>query len=283
MACSGNCSGCSSKGGCADEKKEPVLKTVKRAILVMSGKGGVGKSTVAASLAVTLAKQGRKVGLLDTDFHGPSQPTLFNAAHLHMEGSEEGMIPLEIAHGIKLVSIGLLLEDSDKAIVWRGPVKMGVIKQLLEEVVWGELDDLILDFPPGTGDEAISACQLVDCDKVGVIVTTPQEVALADCRKCIDFCQQIGLPVAGIVENMSGFVCPDCGKQHDIFSKGGGEALARHANVPLLAKLPLDPVFMDACDRGEISAGLEGSAAVREEMEKVASGVQAFDFLLNMK
>ena len=185
MACSGNCSGCSSSGSCADEKKEPILKTVKRAILVMSGKGGVGKSTVAASLAVTLAKQGRKVGVLDADFHGPSQPTLFNAAHLHMEGSEEGMIPLEIS-GIKLVSIGLLLEECDKAIVWRGPVKMGVIKQLLEAVVWGELDDLIIDFPPGTGDEAISACQLVDCDKVGVIVTTPQEVALADCRKCID-------------------------------------------------------------------------------------------------
>ena len=283
MACSGNCSSCASKGGCSDEKKEPVLKTVKRAILVMSGKGGVGKSTVAASLAVTLAKQGRKVGLLDMDFHGPSQPTLFSAAHLHMDGTEEGMLPLEVCGGIKLVSIGLLLEDCDKAIAWRGPVKMGVIKQLLEEVLWGELDDLILDFPPGTGDEAISACQLVDCDKIGVIVTTPQEVALADCRKCIDFCQQIGLPVAGIVENMSGFVCPDCGKQHDIFSKGGGESLARHASVPLLAKLPLDPVFMDACDRGDISAGLERSSTIREAMENVASGVQALDFLRNMK
>lgn len=282
MACSGNCSSCSSHGSCSDEKKGPLLKNVKRAILVMSGKGGVGKSTVAASLAVTLARQGRKVGILDADFHGPSQPTIFNAAHLHMDGTEDGMLPLEVS-GIKLVSIGLLLEDCDKAIVWRGPVKMGVIKQLLEEVIWGELDDLIIDFPPGTGDEAISACQLVDCDKVGVIVTTPQEVALADCRKCIDFCQQIGLPLAGIVENMSGFVCPDCGKQHDIFSKGGGEALARHANVPLLAKLPLDPVFMDCCDRGELAAGLEKSAAVKDAMEKVASGIQATDFLRNMK
>ena len=222
----------------------------------MSGKGGVGKSTVAASLAVTLARQGRKVGILDADFHGPSQPTIFNAAHLHMDGTEDGMLPLEVS-GIKLVSIGLLLEDCDKAIVWRGPVKMGVIKQLLEEVIWGELDDLIIDFPPGTGDEAISACQLVDCDKVGVIVTTPQEVALADCRKCIDFCQKVELKVLGIVENMSTFICPDCGKAHALFASGGGEKLAAKYDLPLLAKLPLDPKFMEACDYGTLPQDID--------------------------
>lgn len=267
--CSGNCGSCSSKGGCTSEKKEVILKDVKKAILVLSGKGGVGKSTVAASLAVTLAKQGRKVGLLDVDFHGPSQPTLFSVSHLRMEGCEQGMIPLEVA-GVKLVSIGLLLDESDRAIIWRGPVKMGVIKQLLEEVVWGELDDLILDFPPGTGDEILSACQLVDCEKVGVVVTTPQEVALADCRKCLDFCEQVKLPVAGIVENMSGFVCPDCGKKHEIFSEGGGERLAAGAGVPLLAKLPLDPQFLRCCDRGAVAEGLEKSSVIREAMEHVA-------------
>jgi ATP-binding protein involved in chromosome partitioning len=259
------------------------MALISRKILVLSGKGGVGKSSVAATVALQLAASGRKVGLLDCDFHGPSLPTILGVTHKKLDYSEEnGIIPLPLGN-LKFLSVGLLMEDPDQAIVWRGPVKMGVIKQLLEEVLWGELDDLIIDFPPGTGDEAISACQLVDCDKVGVIVTTPQEVALADCRKCIDFCNQIGLPLAGIVENMSGFVCPDCGKQHDIFSKGGGEALARHANVPLLAKLPLDPVFMDACDRGELAAGLEKSAAIKEAMEKIVSGIQATDFLRNMK
>ena len=149
--CSGNCEGCASKGNCSEEKHEPLLKTVKKAVLVLSGKGGVGKSTVAASLAVTLAKMGKKVGLLDVDFHGPSQPTLFNVTHLRMCGTEQGMEPLEVA-GVKLVSIGLLLDDPDRAIIWRGPVKMGAVKQLLEEVDWGELDVLVLDFPPGTGD-----------------------------------------------------------------------------------------------------------------------------------
>ena len=170
--CSGNCEGCASKGNCSEEKHEPLLKTVKKAVLVLSGKGGVGKSTVAASLAVTLAKMGKKVGLLDVDFHGPSQPTLFNVTHLRMCGTEQGMEPLEVA-GVKLVSIGLLLDDPDRAIIWRGPVKMGAVKQLLEEVDWGELDVLVLDFPPGTGDESLSACQLIDCEKTAVVVTTP--------------------------------------------------------------------------------------------------------------
>ena len=262
---------------------ENSLKKIKNKLIVMSGKGGVGKSTVAVNLAMALAMDGYSVGLLDIDLHGPSVPKMLKLEDEAPLADETGkMYPVEFG-SLKVMSVGFLLRNPDEAVVWRGPVKMGVIKQLLEEVIWGELDDLIIDFPPGTGDEAISACQLVDCDKVGVIVTTPQEVALADCRKCIDFCQQIGLPLAGIVENMSGFVCPDCGKQHDIFSKGGGEALARHANVPLLAKLPLDPVFMDCCDRGELAAGLEKSAAVKDAMEKVASGIQATDFLRNMK
>ncbi len=271
--CSGNCGGCSSKGGCSEEKK-PILESVGKAVLVLSGKGGVGKSTVAASLAVTLAKQGKKVGLLDVDFHGPSQPTLFSVSHLRMSGtSGNKMVPLEVA-GIKLVSIGLLLDDADGAVIWRGPVKMGVIKQLLEEVEWGGLDYLILDFPPGTGDESLSACQLIDCPKCAVIVTTPQEVALADCRKCLDFCKQVGVPVAGIVENMSGFVCPDCGHRHELFSAGGGARLAAAAGVPLLAQLPLEPVFLQQCDTGNLVDGLSASRIISAEMERVASAVR---------
>ena len=164
MACNGQCSSCGEKGKCEDEKLNLVLEKIKHKIMVLSGKGGVGKSSVAASLAVSLAKKGYKVGLLDLDFHGPSQPTLFGVQHLRMDGSEEGLLPMEVAGGVKLVSVGLLLEDEDQAVIWRGPAKIGVLKQLLEEVVWGELDYLVLDFPPGTGDEVLSACQMITGD-----------------------------------------------------------------------------------------------------------------------
>ncbi|MDD3885693.1 MAG: Mrp/NBP35 family ATP-binding protein [Victivallaceae bacterium] len=268
--CSGECGSCGAKGSCASAgKPEKIMTTVKKAVLVLSGKGGVGKSTVAASLALELAASGKKVGLLDVDFHGPSQPTLFGVSHLRMEGVTDGMLPMEVAGGVKLVSLGLLMDDSDRAVIWRGPVKMGVIKQLLTEVVWGDLDYLVLDFPPGTGDESLSACQLVDCPKCAVVVTTPQEVALADCRKCVDFCTQLELPVAAVVENMSYFVCPGCGGQHRIFGEGGGALLARVAGAPLAAKLPLIPAFMASCDRGEIIKGLAANADFREGIDAV--------------
>ncbi len=269
MGCSGSCGSC---GGACGEKQESRLKGIGRAILILSGKGGVGKSTVAASLAVTLAQAGRKVGLLDCDFHGPSQPTLFNLRHLKMEGGENGMIPVE-KDGVKLASIALLVENPDQAVIWRGPVKMGVIKQLLEEVAWGELDDLILDFPPGTGDESLSACQLIDIPKWAIIVTTPQEVALSDCRKCVDFCRRVEVPVLGIVENMSGFVCPDCSSRHALFGSGGGAQLAKMAGAPLLAEIPLDPAFLKRCDYGELAEGLKESKAVRQELERIAAEI----------
>jgi len=220
-SCSGNCGSCSSKCEKKEEKPSRLLP-IKHKILVLSGKGGVGKSTIAASLAVSLAGARKKVALLDVDFHGPSQPTLFHVQDCRMSGDDDGMIPLETA-GIRLVSLGLLVDDENAAIIWRGPAKIGVLKQLFEEVNWGtDLDYLILDFPPGTGDEVLSACQMIPGDKKAVMVTTPQEVSLADCRKCLDFCEQVGVPVAGIVENMSGFVCPTCKTRHDIFSSGGG-------------------------------------------------------------
>ena len=149
---------------------------------------------------------------------------------------------------------------------------MGVLKQLLEETDWGDIDVLIMDFPPGTGDEALSACQLISGGKKAVVVTTPQELSLADCRKCLDFCRQLDVPVAGIVENMSGFVCPDCHHRHDLFSAGGGAEMARRYSLPLLGTLPLDPVFMQACDRGELAKGLAASP-VGAEMEKIAAAV----------
>ena len=268
--CSGSCGTCGSCGSC-ESKLQKKMERIDRKILVLSGKGGVGKSTVAAALAVTLARTGKKVGLLDVDFHGPSQPTLFSAQHLRLQTDGESLLPLECA-GVKLVSIGLLLDDENQAIVWRGPAKMGVQKQLLEETDWGDIDVLIMDFPPGTGDEALSACQLIGGGKTAVVVTTPQELSLSDCRKCLDFCRQLDVPVAGVVENMSGFVCPDCHHRHDLFSAGGGAEMARRYGLPLLGTLPLDPVFMQACDRGELAQGLAASP-VGAEMEKIAASV----------
>ena len=269
--CSGSCSSCSSCSNC--DKKPSALEKVKRCILVLSGKGGVGKSTVSATVAATLAAQGRKVGLLDADFHGPSQPTLFGVSHLRLDGDENGnIIPLELACGVKLVSVGLLIDDPDQAVVWRGPAKMAVLKQLLEESIWGELDDLVIDFPPGTGDESLSACQLITGNKCALIVTTPQEMSLADCRKCIDFCGKLDVPVAGIIENFTGFVCPDCGNRHELFSSGGGKNLAERYGTSLLAQLPIDPAFMAKCDSGNLPQAL-GNSVIGSEISKAVSAL----------
>ncbi len=268
-SCSGSCSTCSSACN-SEEKLEKRLSLIKNKLLVLSGKGGVGKSTVAATLALTLARKGAKVGLLDVDFHGPTQPTLFSLQTATVEGNENGMLPVE-ADGIRLFSIGLVMEDADRAIIWRGPAKIGVLKQLLEDVQWGELDYLVLDFPPGTGDEVLSACQMITGNKRAVIVSTPQEVSLADCRKCVDFCKQVEVPIAGIIENMSGFVCPDCGHRHDIFSSGGGKKLAELAGCDLLAQLPLDPAFLQKCDSGDVAGALASSPAIAGELDKAAS------------
>lgn len=275
MACSGNCSSCGEKGSCENEDKKlnEVLSKIGKKIMVLSGKGGVGKSSVAATLAFLLAKAGKKVGLLDLDFHGPSQPTLFGAAHLRLSASEAGLLPLEV-NGVKLISIGLVMEDPDQAVIWRGPAKIGVLRQLIEDAEWGNLDYLILDFPPGSGDEVLSAAQLITGDRAAVIVTTPQEMSMADCRKCIDFCKKLEIGIAGIIENMAGFTCPDCGHTHPLFSSGGGEALAKRYNAPLLARLPIDPWFMAGCDNGDLDAALRGAPAIREAMENVVRTIE---------
>ncbi len=226
------------------------VNTIRHKILVMSGKGGVGKSTVAANLAISLALQGRQVGLLDVDIHGPSIPKM-----LHLEDAEvtsvDGHIqPVQLA-GVKMMSIGLLLRDRDAAVIWRGPLKMGAIKQFLEEVEWGELDYLIIDSPPGTGDEPLSVCQLAAPLDGAVVVTTPQDVSTADVRRSISFCRQLDLRVLGVIENMSGFVCPHCGTLTDIFKSGGGERMAESMGVPFLGRIPIDPAIGVACDDGK--------------------------------
>ncbi len=219
---------------------------MKRIVPVISGKGGVGKSTVAANLAIGLAHCGAKVALLDSDFYGPSIPTLFGGGQIQPD-HEGKLIPPE-KFGVKYISLGFFLRDPDDAVIWRGPMFNKALAQMFEDVRWGEVDYCIVDMPPGTGDAQLSLAQL--CQLAGaVVVTTPQEVALADVRKAINMLSKVNVDVLGIVENMSGFVTPD-GKNYNIFGVGGGEALAAKYGVPLLAKIPLDTRIREGGDSG---------------------------------
>lgn len=225
------------------------LCDIKHKVLVLSGKGGVGKSTVAVNLAVALMLEGRKVGIMDCDIHGPSVPKMLNLEGTIMRQGKDGILPAELG-GLKAMSIGFFLDNRDDAVIWRGPMKQSAIRQFLSDVEWGELDYLVIDLPPGTGDEPLSLIQLVDQPDGAVIVTTPQDVSTADVRRSISFCRQLNLPVLGVVENMSGFVCPHCGKLTEIFKTGGGEHMAKEMGVPFLGRIPIDPLIGQACDDG---------------------------------
>jgi Mrp family chromosome partitioning ATPase/predicted Fe-Mo cluster-binding NifX family protein len=211
----------------------------------------VGKSTVAVNLAVALAMGGWKTGLLDVDFHGPSIPMLLHLKGELFKATDGGMLPVESSYGIKVVSLGFALGHSDEAVIWRGPMKMGVIKQLISDVQWGELDYLIVDFPPGTGDEPLSVAQLIPESDGAVIVTTPQDLSLQDVRKSINFCHQLKIPVLGVIENMSGLLCPHCGKMIEVFKSGGGETMAKEMGVPFLGRIPIDPQIVGGSDEGK--------------------------------
>ena len=227
------------------------MALIKHKIIVMSGKGGVGKSTVAVNLAVALTMGGKRVGLLDADMHGPSVPKLLGMERAKIRTSVDAMLPLEYSidgRTISVMSIGFLLADTDAPIIWRGPLKMGAIKQFLEDVSWGELDYLIIDSPPGTGDEPLSVCQLINGLDGAIIVTTPQELALVDVRKSVNFCRQLRLPVIGVIENMSGLDCPHCGGRINVFSSGGGEKMAIAMGVPFLGRIPIDPEIVKSGD-----------------------------------
>lgn len=234
--------------GGADTAQEEILPGVKNVIAVASGKGGVGKSTVASNLAIALAQTGAEVGLLDCDIYGPSIPLMLAT---HGEPSitpERKMIP-KIGYGMKLMSIGFLTGD-DAPVIWRGPMVHGVIRQFLTDVVWGELDYLVLDLPPGTGDAVLTLTQMAPLSGA-VIVTTPQEVALIDARKGLKMFQRVNVPVLGIVENMSGFICPNCDVRHPIFGEGGAARAAEDLGVPMLGQIPLQPDMVDAGDSGK--------------------------------
>jgi ATP-binding protein involved in chromosome partitioning len=216
-------------------------------VLVMSGKGGVGKSTVAANLALALQKQGKSVGLLDADMYGPSIPTMFGITGRPVSSGSK-IQPLT-RFGVKLMSIGFLLDDEKAAVVWRGPMLQGALLQFLKDVEWGKLDYLILDLPPGTGDIALTLAQRIRSSGA-VVVTTPQEVALQDVYKSLSMAAKVGIPVLGVIENESFFICDGCAKQHEIFGKGGGAKAAEYAQAPLLGQIPLEISVREWGDAG---------------------------------
>ena len=233
-----------------DEALKESLNKIKYKLIVLSGKGGVGKSTVAVNIAAALAGRGYKVGLLDIDIHGPSIPGMLGLEGERLCGDESGrLFPVKFNENMKTLSIGFMIGKTDDAVIWRGPLKYNAIKQFLGDVDWGELDYLIIDSPPGTGDEPLSICQLAKPDGA-IVVTTPQDVALSDVRKSITFCSRLNLPVSGVIENMSGFICPHCGKEVDIFKKGGGKKMSQEMHVPFIGSIPIEVKIMENGDTG---------------------------------
>lgn len=232
-----------------DKIKERMSK-IKNKIVVMSGKGGVGKSTVAVNLALSFNLKGYKVGLLDADITGYSVPKLLNLSSEKLYNTDEGILPAETTMGIKVASAGFLTESEETPIIWRGPLKASLIKEFLSSIIWGDLDYLIIDLPPGTGDEPLSIAQDIPDISGAVIVTIPSDLSQRVVRRAVNFARLLNMPIIGIIENMSGFVCPHCGARVDIFNSGGGEKIAKDLNVPLLGKIPLDPRVAESGDNG---------------------------------
>jgi len=263
----------------ADQEKmiQENLGRIKRKILVMSGKGGVGKSTVAAYLAILLSSKGYKVGLLDVDLHGPSIPHLLDVrGGLDMQEAQGIVRPFAFSENLGVVSLEMILGDRDTAVIWRGPMKISAIRQFISDIEWGELDFLIADSPPGTGDEPLTVAQTIP-DAEALIVTTPQEVSLADVRKSINFCKQVDLKVLGLIENMSGLFCPHCGERIELFGKGGGKRTALQMGVPFLGEIPADSRLVELADQSSLDElreekDLAINKAYGEILEKVIGG-----------
>lgn len=251
--CSGNCSSCSEN--CESRKEDlhtPLneLSSVKKVIAVVSGKGGVGKSLVTSMLAVTAQTMGYQSAVLDADITGPSIPQAFGI-HGNAEGSDEGIYPMTSKLGTRVMSVNLLLEKEDQPVVWRGPVISGVIQQFWQEVVWGDVDFMFVDMPPGTGDVPLTVFQSLPVDGI-VIVTTPQDLVTLIVKKAVNMAKMMNVPILGIVENMSYFECPDCGKKHSIFGESKLDEVAKDMDIPVLAKLPINPANASLVDKGAI-------------------------------
>ncbi|MEM3676327.1 MAG: Mrp/NBP35 family ATP-binding protein [Thermoplasmataceae archaeon] len=247
-------------------------KDVKHTIMVMSGKGGVGKSTIAVNLAVSLAKR-FSVGLIDADITGPDDPKMLGVDRKEVVAKGNMIVPISTKYGVDVISMGFLLPSEDTAVIWRGALRHKAIQQFLEDVDWGKKDFIVIDMPPGTGDEALSVAQLVPKVDGVVIVVTPQDVALLDAKKAMNFASQLKLPIIGIVENMSGFICPHCGKEVDIFKRGGGEDAAKKYGIPFLGRIPLDPRIVADSDNGTPVASETGD--LMRYFESIAENVSA--------
>ena len=279
--CDENCSSCASaQPHSAPKGLPPKAKIdVKHVILVLSGKGGVGKSTVSVNLAYALANHGKKVGLLDLDFHGPNIPKMLGIEDQKPTVLAHTIEPVHVTGNLAVMSMAFLLPDTSTPVVWRGPMKMGAIQQFLAEVNWGALDYLVVDLPPGTGDEALTIAQLAPNVRGAVIVTTPQDVAVMDATKAAKFIEKLELPVIGIIENMSGMVCPHCGEIINLFSVGGGKKAAEDLGVPYLGAIPLDPEMVKAGDEGRPfilrHAGSPTAKAMDEVMENLVAQIES--------
>jgi Mrp family chromosome partitioning ATPase len=235
------------------QQQERITRNVGRIrnkIVVMSGKGGVGKTTVAVNVASGLAKNGHRVGIMDVDIHGPNVPKMLGLEGSNLTYGQEGILPLEVTENLKAISMSFLLPDPESPVIWRGPMKINLINQFLGDVEWGDLDYLVIDLPPGTGDETLSIAQQITGAQA-LIVTTPQDVALLDSRKALNFARKLNMPILGVVENMSGMTCPHCGEAIDLFKKGGGEKSAREMDAHFLGRLPIDPNMVISGDNGE--------------------------------
>jgi len=252
------------------------MSKIKHKVAVISGKGGVGKSVVAVNLAVAFALHRSRVGILDADIHGPSVPRLLGLTKQRLRVGPPGAFPVTGPLGMKVVSIDFFLPEEKLPTIWRGPLKMTAIRQFLSDIVWGELDILFIDLPPGTGDEPLSIAQLLpEIDGV-IIVTMPSELSLAVVKKAITFAQRLGMPIIGVVENMSGFVCPTCGNKTDIFQSGGGKKLAEEADVPFLGSIPIDPkVSMDS-DKGSPFVIEHADSPAAKAFIEIVKNVEAY-------
>jgi len=275
-----NCDSCAQKGSCKDQNdgqectcKVNRMAKIKHKIIIASGKGGVGKSTVSVNLARALQMKGLRVGILDADITGPDIPKLLDIEEARLRQGQDGIEPA-LADGIKVASMALILSSRETPVVWRGPMKMAAIKQFIQDVNWGDLDFLLIDLPPGTSDEPLSVVQLIPELAGAIIVTTPQEVALLDSRKAVNMVKAMKIPVLGIVENMSGLICPHCKESISIFGAGGGRGMAEEMNVPFLGAIPIDP--------GVCALGDRGQTFVESETKACASFNKIVERLLEM-
>jgi len=261
-----------------DQKLKKNMSRIKHKIAVISGKGGVGKSTVAANLAMTFALHGYKdrVGILDVDIHGPCIPKLLGVKGKKVQISPLGALPVTGPEGIKVVSMDFLVQSQETPIIWRGPLKMQAIKQFLSDFMWGELDFLFIDAPPGTGDESLSVMQLMPEMDGTIIVTIPSEVSEDVVKKAVTFSKQMRIPVIGIVENMSGFTCPKCGEKINILGAGGGKRIAEELDVPFLGQIPIDPKICEEADKGVSFLAENTNSASAKAFKEIVKKVEDF-------